>query len=72
MNLRQALIEQGPSLALQREAQAEIARLDHTLRYSYTRDELVRACLACEIPPATFESLSIELERLRKKFRPTT
>lgn len=32
MNLREALIVQSPSLALQREAQAEIARLDSALR----------------------------------------
>lgn len=32
MNLREALIEQHPSLALQRAAQAEIARLDLALR----------------------------------------
>ena len=31
MNLRQALIEQAPSLTLQRAAQAEIARLDAEL-----------------------------------------
>lgn len=31
MNLRQALIEQGPSLALQRTAMVEIARLDKVL-----------------------------------------
>ena len=31
MNLRQALIEQTPSLALQRATQVEIARLDRVL-----------------------------------------
>ena len=31
MNLRDALIQQSPSLELQRAAQAEIARLDHQL-----------------------------------------
>lgn len=71
MNLREALITQSPSLALQREAQAEIARLDHRLKFSYTMDELVRACLAIDMPPATFESLTIELDR-RKKSRPAT
>lgn len=71
MNLREALIVQSPSLALQREAQAEIARLDHRLNFSYTVDELVRACLAIGMTPATFESLTIELERLKKFLRKT-
>ena len=39
MNLREALIVQGPSLVLHRAAQAEIARLDTALRYEQHRAE---------------------------------
>ncbi len=35
MKLRQALIEQGPSLALQRAAQVEIALMDQVLLAAY-------------------------------------
>lgn len=35
MKLRQALIEQGPSLALQRSAQVEIALMDQVLLAAY-------------------------------------
>lgn len=40
MQLRQALIEQGPSLGLQREAQKEIARLDAMFDEIYRMAEL--------------------------------
>lgn len=54
MNLRQALISQGPSLELQRAAQAEIARLDavlfalrreitHPLAVEYS-DKIIHPC----------------------------
>lgn len=73
MNLRQALIEQAPSLALQREAQAEIARLDHKLRHLFTEDDLAAACIGCDIPDSKFQSLCIELaDARRKRSRPTT
>lgn len=71
MNLREALIVQSPSLALQREAQAEIARLDHQIKHTFTAMELAHACAACDIPDSLFQSLEIELNR-RKKSRPAT
>jgi len=37
MNLRQALIEQSPSLELQRAAQAEIAKLDDELDKAFVK-----------------------------------
>lgn len=40
MDLRRALIEQSPSLALQREAQKEIARLDAMFEDIYRMTEL--------------------------------
>lgn len=72
MNLRQALIEQAPSLALQREAQAEIARLDYKLSHLFSEDELASACCALEIPDNMFQNLCIELAARRKRSRPTT
>ena len=47
MNLREALITQGPSLSLQRAAQSEIARLDAEVsrmraECAETRAELIR------------------------------
>ena len=45
MNLRQALIEQAPSLELQRAAQAEIARLDVQVNAMHVQlDEFEDAC----------------------------
>lgn len=72
MNLSQALIEQAPSLALQREAQAEIARLDYTLRQAFTEDDLAAACIGCDIPDSMYQNLCIELAARRKRSRPTT
>lgn len=72
MNLRQALIEQGPSLALQREAQAEIARLDYKLSHLFTEDDLADACFALGISDSMLQSLCIELAARRKRSRPTT
>lgn len=47
MNLRDALIRQAPSLALQREAQAEIARLDAAVaRLSKPNDPLTEEQIA--------------------------
>lgn len=73
MNLRQALIEQGPSLALQREAQAEIARLDYKISHLFSEDDLADACAALGIPDTTLQNLCVELaDARRKRSRPTT
>lgn len=52
MELRQALIEQAPSLALQRQAQVEIARLDDLMQRlgaELAVSELDRRKLAAEL-----------------------
>ena len=54
MNLREALVLQAPSLALQREAQAEIARLDAEVKR-------LRDCLS-----DARDDVLTELQRLRE------
>lgn len=54
MQLRQALIEQGPSLGLQREAQKEIARLDAMFDEIYRMAELYQH----KVEHQTFDGIS--------------
>jgi hypothetical protein len=68
MDLRDALIRQAPSLALQREAQAEIARLDAALqdaRQQIEHDKLVISLLRDLLQEARDDVLT-ELQRLRE------
>jgi hypothetical protein len=56
MKLRQALIEQGPSLALQRSAQIEISRLDSVLLSAINLIEVYDSHLANDYPLSSLES----------------
>ena len=56
MKLRQALIEQGPSLALQRAAQIEISRLDSVLLSAINLIEVYDSHLANDYPLSSLES----------------
>ena len=64
MNLREALIQQAPSLALQRAAADEIARLDSMVKHRFTINDVADACCACEIPDSKYESLTIALLKI--------
>lgn len=69
MKLREALITQAPSLALQRAAADEIARLDAALKERVTISDVAQACVYAEVPDSQFESISISLLESQKARR---